>query len=93
MTINQAKLKYAIKSALDDMFDTKFASLDTKLEPLQIRWILSLKVSTWERKLLLWKRQRRASKGKSVPQARELPHVSNAVNQMKSGHSTIKNST
>ena len=36
MAIDQEKLKDTIKSALDDMFDTKLASLlDTKLEPLR----------------------------------------------------------
>ena len=35
MAIDQAKLKDAIKSALDDMFDTKLASLDIKLGPLR----------------------------------------------------------
>ena len=36
MAIEQAALKAAIKSALDDMFDTKLALLfDTKLEPLR----------------------------------------------------------
>jgi len=36
MAIEQVALKAAIKMALDDMFDTKLASLlDTKLEPLR----------------------------------------------------------
>jgi len=36
MAIEQATLKAAIKSALDDMFDTKLTLLlDTKLEPLR----------------------------------------------------------
>jgi len=37
MDIDQATLKAVMKSAVDDMFDTKLASLlDTKLEPLAV---------------------------------------------------------
>jgi len=88
MAIEQVALKAAIKLALDDMFDTKLASLlDTKLEPLRSSMDFILNGFDKMKKKIAALENTNAELAKENQFLRqENSCVSNALNQMKSAH-------
>lgn len=85
MAIDQAKLKDTIKSALDDMFDTKLASLlDTKLEPLRTSMeFISKSFDDMEKKIVALEKSNAELAKENHFLRQESSRVSNSLNQMK----------
>ena len=88
MVIEQVALKAAIKSALDDMFDTKLSSLlDSKLEPLRSSMdCISNGFDEMKKKIAALENTNAELAKKSQFLRQENSRVSNALNQMKSAH-------
>ena len=86
MAIEQAALKAAIKSALDDMFDTKLALLlDTKLEPLRSSMdFISNGFDEMKNKIAALENTNAELAQEHQFLRQEKSRVSNAFNQMKS---------
>lgn len=88
MAIEQAALKAAIQSALDDMFYTKLALLlDTKLEPLRSSMdLISNGFDEMKKKITPLETTNAELAKENQFLRRENSRVSNALNQMKSAH-------
>ena len=85
MAIEQAALKAAIKSALDDMFDTKLALLlEMKLEPSRSSMDFISNGFDEMKKKIAALENTNAKENQFLRQ--ENSRVSNAVNQMKSAY-------
>ena len=85
MAIEQAALKAAIKSALDDMFDTKLALLlEMKLEPLTSAIDFMSNGFDEMKKKIAALENTNAKENQFLRQ--ENSRVSNAVSQMKSAY-------
>ena len=84
----QATLKAAIKSALDDMFDTKLALLlDTKLEPLRSSMdFISNGFDEMKKKIAALENANADLAKENHFLRQENSRVSNALNQMKAAH-------
>ena len=88
MVIEQAALKAAIKSALDDMFDTKLALLlDMRLEPLRSSMdFISNGLDEMKKKIAALENTNAELAKENQFLRQENSRVSNALNQMKSAY-------